>query len=68
MLSLNMLRMIPRDYTTLWGIFEGPSPDVVEAFLRGRIFNKTPFCFEEKQGMLLNDECSSWYNRVGGFF
>ena len=28
---------------------------------------KTAFCLGEKQGMLANDECSSWYNRVGDF-
>ena len=29
--------------------------------------NKTAFCSGEKQGILANDECSSWYNRVGNF-
>ena len=29
------------------------------------IFNKAVFCLGEKQGMLVNDECSLWYNRVG---
>ena len=28
---------------------------------------KTALCLGEKQGMLVNDECSSWYNRVGDF-
>ena len=41
--------------------------DTFEAFLRGSIFNKTAFCSGEKQGMLVNDECSSWYNKVGDF-
>ena len=31
-------------------------PDTFEAFLCGSIFDKTPFCLGEKQGMLLNDE------------
>ena len=26
---------------------------------------KREFCSGEKQGMLGNDECSSWYNKVG---
>ena len=26
----------------------------------GSIFNKTAFCLGEKQGMLVNDDCSSW--------
>ena len=25
------------------------------------------FCLGEKQGMLVNNECRSWYNRVGDF-
>ena len=28
---------------------------------------QTVFCLEEKQGVLVNNECSSWYNRVGNF-
>ena len=42
-------------------------PDAFETFLCGSIFDKTAFCLGEKQGMLVNDECSSWYNRVGNF-
>ena len=30
-------------------------------------YGKAVFCLGEKQGMLVNDECSSWYNRVGNF-
>ena len=40
----------------------------LEAFNYSSIFDKTVFCLGEKQGMLINDECSSWYNRVGDFF
>ena len=39
-------------------------PDTSEAFLCGSIFNETAFYFGEKQGMLVNDDCSFWYNRV----
>ena len=42
--------------------------DTFESFLNSSIFNKTAFCLGEKQGMLVNDECSSWYNTVGKFF
>ena len=38
-----------------------------EAFLYDSIFDITPFYLGEKQGMLVNDECSSWYNRIGNF-
>ena len=41
--------------------------DTFEAFLRGSISNKTAFCLGAKQGMLVNNEGSSWYNRVGNF-
>ena len=42
-------------------------PDTFEAFLRGGIFHRTAFCLGEKQGMLVNNGCSSWQNRVGNF-
>ena len=34
-------------------------PDAFEAFVHGSIFDKTAFCLGEKEGMLVNDECSS---------
>ena len=43
-------------------------PDAFEAFLHSSIFDKAVFCLGEKQGMLVNDECSSWYNTVGDVF
>ena len=43
-------------------------PDAFETFLHSNIFAKTAFCFGEKEGMLVNNDCSSWYNRVGDFF
>ena len=30
------------------------------------IFDKAVFCLDEKQGMLVNTKCSSWY-KVGKF-
>ena len=41
--------------------------DAFETFSRGNIFDKTTFCLGEKQGLLINDECGSWYNSVGDF-
>ena len=41
--------------------------DTFEDFLCGSIFDKTAFYLGEKQGMLVKDECSSWYNRVSTF-
>ena len=38
-------------------------PNAFEAFLHGTIFD-----VGENKGMLVNNECSSWYNRVGDFF
>ena len=35
--------------------------------LHGSIFDKTAFCLGQKQGMLENGECSSWYNRAADF-
>ena len=44
-------------------------PDTSEVFLHGTIFDKTPFCVGERQRtcMLVNNECSSRYSRVGDF-
>ena len=41
--------------------------EALEAFNCSSIVDKTVFCLGEKQGMVINDECSSWYNRVGDF-
>ena len=42
-------------------------PDAFETFLCGSICDKTAFCLGEKEGVLVDIECSSWYNRVGDF-
>ena len=41
-------------------------PDTLKPFC-GSIFAKTVFCLGKKQGMLVHDEGSSWYNREGDF-
>ena len=64
----NVHDMIPRDQ--FFGLFQkSPTSGYFAAFLPGIIFDKTTFCLGEKQGMLVNDECSSWCNRsrVGEF-
>ena len=38
------------------------TPEAFEAFKH--IFDKAMFCLGEEQGMLVNDECSLWYNRL----
>ena len=38
-----------------------------ETFNYSSIFDNTLFCLGEKQGMLINDECSLWYNGVLNF-
>ena len=35
--------------------------------LRFKLINYAFICLGEKEGMLINDECSSWHNRVGNF-
>ena len=42
--------------------------DAFEAFSHGSIVDKALLCLGQKQGMLVNHECSSWYSRVGDFF
>ena len=42
-------------------------PDAFEDFMRRSVLDKTVFCSGEKQGMIANNDCSSWYNSVGDF-
>ena len=49
------------------GIGDSVSPDALEVYLHCSIFDKIAFCLGENQIMLVNDGCSSWCNRVGGF-
>ena len=41
-------------------------PDVFVDFMHRSSLDKTVFSLGEKQGMIVNDDCSSWY-RVGDF-
>ena len=53
--------------TSFWECLKEVLPqDTFKAFLRGILFNKTSF-LGEKQGTwsLVDDEYTSWYNRVG---
>ena len=43
------------------------TPEAFEDFDYSSIFDKTAFCLGENQGMLINNECSSLYNKVGEF-
>ena len=43
------------------------SPDVFDAFLHSSVFDKVLFCLGERKGLLVNDECGSWYGRIGEF-
>ena len=39
----------------------------LKPFWYSSTFKEAVFCLGEKQDMLVNDECSSWYNRVGNY-
>ena len=41
--------------------------EAFEAFSHSSIFDKAVFCSGDKQGTFVNNEYSSWYNRVGDF-
>ena len=49
------------------GSWNSVSPDALEAFLCGSIFDKIYFWLGGNQVILVNDVCSSWCNRVGDF-
>ena len=42
-------------------------PEAFNTFLCSRVFDKASFCLWEMKGMLANNECSSYYGRVGDF-
>ena len=49
-------------------VFEANSyPGSIRRVNPFNIFDKAVFCLGERQGMLVNNECTSWYNRVGDF-
>ena len=52
--------------TIISGLHDG-SHSSRQGFLCGSIFKQTAFCLGEKQGILVNNECSSCYSRVGNF-
>ena len=41
--------------------------ETFDAFLCSSVVNKVLFCLGEMKGMLVNNECSLWYSRVGDF-
>ena len=53
------------DYMYLKQVLAPKASEVL--FKRSSIFDKAVFCLAEKQGMLMSDECRSWYNRGGDF-
>ena len=55
--------------TKFCGLYEAKSYfGSIQTFSYGRIFNKAAFCSREKQGILVDNECSLRYNRVGDFY
>ena len=43
------------------------TPDAFEAFHHGSFFDRAVFCLALTKGMLVNDERSSWFIKVGDF-
>ena len=64
---LSVTHTIPRDETFFDYLKQVLTPKAFEAFTQSSIFDKTIFCLGEKRGVLVNDDCSSWYNKVGDF-
>ena len=67
MFFLRVPHKIPRDKIFFNCMKQILSPEAFEAFNYSNIFDKAVLCSGEKQGMLIHNECSSWYNKVGGF-
>ena len=63
---LSVHHLIPRK-NFLRYLMQVVTPQAFEIFHHSSIFNKAVFCLNETPGMLINDKCSSWYNKVGDF-
>ena len=61
---LSVVHMIPRDKIFDY-LKQVLSSGCVLSFFRSSTFDKAVFCLGEKQDILVKDECSSWFNRVG---
>ena len=63
---LNVSNAIPKEkfFTLLKQVLP---PDAFEDFMHHSILDKTIFWLGKKQGVIVNNDCSSWYNRVGDF-
>ena len=55
---LSVHHTIPRDKMFLDYMKQVLTSEAFEAFIHSSIFDKAVFCLGEKQGMLVNDECS----------
>ena len=68
MFFLSMYHMIPKDkfldYICMKQIF---TLKTFQPFNHSSTFDKAVFCLGEKQGMLINNECSSRYTKAGNF-
>ena len=68
MFLLSVHHTIPKEKMVLdYYMKQVLASEAFETFTHGSIFDKAVFCVGEKQGMLVNDECSSWYDKVGDF-
>ena len=61
-----MYHTIPKEYFFLDYLKQVLVSDVFEAFVLHSIFDDS-ICLGEKQGMVVNNDCGSWYNRIGNF-
>ena len=51
-------------YNCLKGVI---TKEAYDTFNSASVFDKSVFCLGEKQGLIVSDECSNWYNEVGSF-
>ena len=68
MYFLNVHHAIPKDKNLLDYLKQVLLLDTFEDYMCCSGLDKTVVRLGEKQGMIVNDDCSLWYNRVGDFF
>ena len=59
----NLIRALPKRQIFVHYLKQVILLNAFEAFLHSSIFDKIIFCLGEKQGMLVNNEYSPWYNK-----
>ena len=67
-LSVGLVRIIQFPETKFFGLSEASFySGSIQSSISQQHLKKTVFCFNKEQGVLVNNECGLWCDRVGNF-